>query len=202
MKLTKNKFLDKFMIDKYGDYQLGGIRPYGEFVPKQGFKHGSYEGMPAVIAAVSKESILDIFYMMLDEISGEVIVVLESSHNSPQVANENEIEPDYFETVMDLVVLKSILIDYEDFMLEDGLFGISVYNYGEEDNSPIEVQLDEHSLLIGYSEKVEKFNQILEMHGLVCDEELELIIDNDHVHLSGPNFYEKFLSLKIELGVE
>ena len=53
---------------------------------------------------------------------------------------------DLYREHIDLPVLKSILYDFEELLLNDGCTGIAVLN----PHMPLEVQFDEHKLLIAY----------------------------------------------------
>ena len=58
---------------------------------------------------------------------------------------------DLYREHIDMPVLKSILWDYEDLLVNDGCTGIAVLNPGV----PQEVQFDEHKLLIVYGDELE-----------------------------------------------
>ncbi len=190
MNITE-KQLQNCKISKYGDFCLSdGVRTF-DLHPKQGFKHYKDNRFSAVIASVSKEILLEIFYEMLEVLEDDIYVVLQSGHDK----FSEDIHECWREGI-NKSVLKSILIDYENLILNDGLFGISIF-----DENRYEIQFDDHKALIGYG-CIEKFDQIFEMYGLVCDENLELIQESTHVHLSGGKFYSKFLELKVELGIE
>ena len=53
-------------------------------------------------------------------------------------------------------MLKSILWDYEDLLVNDGCTGIAVLNPGV----PQEIQFDEHKLLIVYGDRLQEFESI------------------------------------------
>lgn len=194
---THKQLEDHLEISKYGDFQLSdGIRPYMGCVPMQGFKHKMWKDIPAVLGSVSKEIILEIFYEMLDLMNGEINVILESSHD----IFDGDSHYNYFREGMDLTILRSILVEYEDLLVDDGQFGIAVWNFG--DKYPVEIQLDEHKVLICYGKNIEKFEQIFEMYGLVCNENLQVLSEMTHVHISSEDFHQRFLELKNLIGVE
>ena len=195
-KKTLQEFEAHIQVDKYGDYQLcDGIRPGFGVIPKQGFKRVEYYDVnlmapiSVVMASVSKECVLDIFYEMLDLIEGEITVIIERSHF--------DIIKEYVCEGIDLVVLRSILVDYEDFMLNDGCFGICVFSY--EGDTPLEVQFDEHKTLICYGDR--GFDQILEMYGLVCNQEMKTMAEDLHLHSSSIELHSQFLELKEKIGM-
>ena len=195
--VTQKQMEDHLLISRYGDFQLtDGIRPDIGSVPMQGFKHMMYKDVPCTLGCISKEFVLEVFYEMLDLMDGEVFVVLESSHD--RFTEDGHY--DYCRDGIDLSVLRSILVDYEDLIVDDGQFGIAIFAFT--DGNPIEVQLDEHKSLIGYGNCGDKFDQIFEMYGLVCNEGLQSISEMDHIHISSDVFYDKFLELKNLLGID
>ncbi len=204
---SKKAIEDSFKIDKYGDYQLTeAIRLGSQEMLHQGYRHMSYTEdqfqIGVSIASVSEECILDIFYEMLDLMSDEVMVVL-TSHHSELFDEGSQKE---FYSLIDIVVLRSILIDYEELLLNDGFLGISVFmtKECEDGDSAIEVQLDDHKALIcyGYSETIDKFDQIYEIYGLVRNDEMKLMAEFQHAHFTSLELLEKFKELKIKLGAE
>ena len=54
---------------------------------------------------------------------------------------------------MDLPVLKSHCCDYEDLLLHDGCTGLAVMST----EGPMEVQFDEHKLLVVYASNLKPF---------------------------------------------
>ena len=93
------------------------------------------------MAAASSEELFEVFMDLLDPLGPEVDVVLETSHHRQARGHA-----DLYREHIDMPVLKSILYDYEDLLVNDGCLGIAVLNPG----IPQEVQFDEHKLLIVY----------------------------------------------------
>ena len=82
---------------------------------------------------------------LLDPLGFTVDVVLETSHN-----RHNKGHTDLYREHIDLPVLKSVLWEYEEMLLNDGCTGLAVLN----PDIPQEIQFDEHKLLIVYGEQV------------------------------------------------
>ncbi len=74
--------------------------------------------------------------------------MLETSHD-----RDSRGHVDLYREHIDLPVLKSTLYDYEDLLLNDGCTGIAVLN----PHVPLEVQFDEHKLLIAYGQDLGGF---------------------------------------------
>ena len=76
-----------------------------------------------------------------------VDVVLETSHE------RRGSHQDMYREDIDMPVLKSTLYDFEDLLLGDGCTGMAVLN----PDIPMEVQRDEHKLLIMYGQELVDF---------------------------------------------
>ena len=186
----------------YGDFALtDAIRPSYDLkvVPTAGYRHEFYEDqetgskVPVIMAAASREKLFEIFIDMLEPLGNVVDVVLESSHDRTQSPKD---EP--YREHIDMPVLKSVLYDYEDLLMNDGCSGIAILN----PQQPSEIQFDEHKLLIIYGADLTPFEQILESHGLACKSDLRFITEAEHVHSSSDRFVKEFQSLQGELGID
>lgn len=189
-------------VSRYDDFQLtDAIRPSYDLVvkPQQGFRHDVYRdeqnktSVPVLMGAASKERLLDTFMDLLDPLGFEVDVVLETSHNRDRRGHV-----DLYREHIDLPVLKSILWEYEDLLLNDGCTGIAVLN----PNIPQEIQFDEHKLLIVYGEDLHEYESAFESRGIRCDDQMRFITEAEHVHSSSDQYYEQFEELKMRLGMD
>jgi hypothetical protein len=145
------------------------------------------------MGAASREKLFDIFMDLLDPLGFEVDVVLETSHNRAQGGHV-----DLYREHIDLPVLKSILYDYEDLLMNDGCTGIAVLN----PSGPMEVQFDEHKLLIVYGTTLTEFEDNFRSHGVRCDDRMKFITEAEHVHSSNEKYSDQFEELKMRLGME
>ncbi len=188
-------------IARYGTFTLtDAIRPSYDLqiVPRAGYRHDHYQDrdsgikIPVLMAAASRERALDLFFDLLDPLGDVVDVVLETSHER-QGGHE-----DLYREEIDLPILKSILYDFEDVLLNDGCTGLAVLN----PNLPREVQFDEHKLLIMYGHELVDFEDILDDYGLPCQEELKFITEAEHVHSSNDEFARRFEQLRYALGID
>lgn len=189
-------------VSKYGDFVLtDAVRPSYDLqvIPEAGYRFDNYRDresgveIPVIMAAASRELVLDIFLDLLDPLGDEVDVVLETSHD----ANTGE-HRDLYREHIDVPVLKSVLYEFEDLLLDDGCTGIAVLN----PQRPLEVQFDEHKLLIMYGEDVRAFAPTLVRYGLSCREEIRFITEAEHVHSSSDEFQQRFEQLKFRLGID
>ncbi|MDX1962590.1 MAG: hypothetical protein SFX18_05515 [Pirellulales bacterium] len=189
-------------VAKYGEFILSeAIRPaYSlEVVPRAGFRHDCYQDdqskskVPVLMAAVTLPELFDTFLDMLDPLGNVVDVVLETSHNRDQRGHV-----DLYREHIDLPVLKSILYDYEELLTHDGCTGIAVLN----PQIPLEVQFDEHKLIIAYGHELREFEGVLRDRCLPCDDQMKFITEAEHVHSSSDTFASAFEELKMRLGIE
>lgn len=189
-------------VSRYGDFTLtGAIRPSYDLqvVPARGYRHDFYQDqenktkVPVLMGAASKEELFDVFMDLLDPLGHEVDVVLETSHN-----RETRGHTDLYREHIDLPVLKSILYDFEDMLMNDGCTGIAVLN----PHAPHEVQFDEHKLLIVYGSNLHEYEQVFQTQRLRCDDQMKFITEAEHVHSSSEHYSEQFDELKYRLGID
>jgi hypothetical protein len=189
-------------VAQYGDFTLtGAVRPSYDLkiVPTQGYRHDRYQDqeskstVPVIMAAASQDSLFDVLMDLLDPLGNVVDVVLETSHN-----RDNTGHTDLYREHIDMPVLKSILWDYEDLLLNDGCTGLAVLN----PSIPQEVQFDEHKLAIVYGANLTAYEQVLEEKGVFCNEEIKFITEAEHVHSSSDTYMEQFEELKMRLGMD
>ncbi|MCX7424153.1 MAG: hypothetical protein NTW96_00715 [Planctomycetia bacterium] len=189
-------------VARYGTFNLtDAVRPSYDLqvVPCQGYRHDSYRdeetrtSVPVLMGAASSERLFDTFLDLLDPLGTVVDVVLETSHSRDQTGHT-----DLYREHIDMPVLKSILWEYEDMLLNDGCVGIAVLNPGV----PQEVQLDEHKLLIIYGENQGPFEQIFGERRVALDDRMKFITEAEHVHSSSDRYARQFDELKTRLGMD
>lgn len=195
--------LDAHMqVSEYGDFTLTeAVRPSFDLqvVPTAGYRHDVYRDketgvdIPVLMASASREVLLDLFLDLLDPLGDEVDVVLETSHDRSTRGHD-----DLYREHIDLPVLKSTLYDFEDLILDDGCTGVAVLN----PNIPLEVQFDEHKLLIMYGQDLLDFEDVLERSGIPCIDDMKFITEAEHVHSSSEEFFNRFDQFKYRLGLD
>jgi len=189
-------------VTRYGSFMLtGAVRPSYDLqvVPCQGYRHDIYRDdenrstVPVLMSAASKEQLFEVFMDLLDPLGGEVDVVLETSHNRDARGHV-----DLYREHIDMPVLKSMLYDFEDLLVNDGCTGIAVLNPG----IPQEVQFDEHKLLIVYGSELDEYERIFESRAVPCNDQMRFITEAEHVHSSSEYYRQQFEQLKIRLGID
>lgn len=189
-------------IARYGNFTLtDAIRPSYDLkvVPRQGYRHDQHRDIqrntviPVLMISVTRQHVFDVFFDLLNPLGNSVDVVLETSHHRNQAGHT-----DLCREQVELPVLKSHLWDYEDLLLNDGCAGIAVVN----SRIPLEVQLDEHKLLLVYGYNLRPFERILRRHRVACDESIRFVTEAEHVHLSRETYIRKFREIQMTLGMD
>jgi hypothetical protein len=189
-------------VMRYGDFVLtDAIRPSYDLqvVPSQGFRHDFYVDeptktrVPVLMAAASTEKLFETFLDLLEPLGNVVDVVLETSHN-----RDSRGHVDLYREHIDLPVLKSTLYDFEDLLVNDGCTGIAVLNPGV----PLEVQFDEHKLLIAYGHDLSAFEDIFREHDIRANDQMKFITEGEHVHSSSDQYAQQFEELLMRLGMD
>jgi hypothetical protein len=201
-KLSEEELEAHLGVARYGNFVLtDAVRPSADLqvVPSQGYRHDVYYDeesrarVPVLMAAATHDKLFETFMDLLDPLGFEVDVVLETSHN-----RESRGHLDLYREHIDLPVLKSILWDFEELLVNDGCTGIAVLNPGV----PMEVQFDEHKLLIAYGHDLEPFEGVLRDRRISCNDKMKFITEAEHVHSSSDQFARQFEELKMRLGMD
>ncbi len=199
--MTSAKLAAHLRVDRYGDFRLtDAIRPAPSLpvVPRQGYRREIYRDadarleVPVLAAAVSRERLFDLFLDLLEPLGPTVDVVLETSHGSEGGAHR-----DLFREHIDLPVLKSHFCDFEELLLHDGCAGTAVISAA----APMEVQFDEHKLLVVYARDLAPFEEVLRGYGVRRDDRLKLITEGEHLHSSDPCYGDQFEQLCSRVGI-
>lgn len=200
--LSEDQLEAHLKVSRYGNFVLTeAVRPSFDLqvVPTQGFRHDCFVDeetkvrVPVLMAAASKDQLFETFLDLLDPLGFEVDVVLETSHNRDAKGHV-----DLYREHIDLPVLKSTLYDFEDLLLNDGCTGIAVLN----PQAPLEVQFDEHKLLIAYGQDLSAFEEVFRERGVPCNDGIKFITEAEHVHSSSDLYQRQFEELKTRLGMD
>lgn len=200
--LTESSLQDLMKSKFYGEFELtDAIRPApdSEIKPIQGYRHEVYvdqetqSKVPVVMASVGAKTVFQLFLDLIRRLGPVVDVVLESSHEG----NSGE-HVDMYRESIDMPVLTSILMEYEDLLVNDGCTGIAVLN----PRTPQEIQFEEHKLLIVYGSPLEQFEFLLETQGVPENQQMKLITEGEHVHSSTETYFKRFQQLRVELGLD
>jgi len=170
-----------------------------EVVPSAGFRHDVYRdeenraNVPVLMAAVTKERLMESYMALIEQLGDVVDVVLETSHG-----HQHHGHTDLYREHIDLPILQSTLWGFEDLLTNDGCTGIAVLN----PRIPQEVQLDEHKLLIVYGKDLKLYEKVLVDSDVPCREDMRFITEAEHVHSTCERYAEEFEQLKTSLGMD
>jgi hypothetical protein len=198
--VNSDRMADHLRKDRYGDFWLTeAIRPSldQQVVPREGYRAEVYRDakanfkVPVLVAAVSRERLFDVFLDLLDPLGDVVDVVLETSHESKASKHI-----DLFRENVDLPVLKSYCCEFEELLMHDGCTGVAVLST----IGPMEVQFDEHKLLVVYASDLAPFAEVLKRHGISQDNSMKIITEGEHLHSTDPKFRAAFDQFTSRLG--
>jgi hypothetical protein len=189
-------------VARYGDFVLtDAVRPSYDLqvVPCQGYRHDAYRdeqshtSVPVLMGSASRNRLFDLFMDLMDPLGSVVDVVLETSHDGNARGHT-----DLYREHIDMPVLKSILWEFEEMLLNDGCTGIAVLN----PSVPHEVQFDEHKLLIVYGDDLTPFEGVFDERRIPCDDQMRFITEAEHVHSSSDHYSRLFEELQTRLGMD
>jgi hypothetical protein len=184
---------------QYGPFTLtDAVRPGWQLdvVPRAGYRHDAYVDprsgtrLPALVAAVSSEHLFETFLRLLEPLGDTLDVVLETSHE------HTTHHDDFTREGIERLVLESVCWDFEDLLLDDGCTGIAVMH----PELQMEVQLDEHKLLVIYAQQRAPFERILAEQGIERNDRIRFISQAEHLHTSHTRFARRFDDMANRLG--
>jgi len=192
--------LDRHLrVSAYGDFTLtDAVRPALDIPvrPRQGyrtevFRQGGLR-LPILTAAVTAESLFDVFLDLLAPLGETLHVVLESSHGE-----RTDRHSDFRRDHIDAAVLASHFCEFEDLLLHDGCTGVAVMSA----RRPLEVQFDEHKQLTVYAPDLKPFRRVLRSHGVGRKGRLRFLSEAEHLHHSAAGDGDRFEQLALRIGV-
>ena len=146
--------------------------------------------LPALVAAISSENLFETFLQLLEPLGDTLDVVLETSHE------HKTNQEDFTREGIERLVLESVLWDFEDMLLDDGCTSIAVMH----PELQMEVQLDEHKLLVIYAQQRGPFERILAEQGIERNDRIRFISQAEHLHTSHTRFARRFDEMVNRLG--
>ena len=199
--LSEEELESHLSVQRYGNFRLTeAVRPSYDLqvVPEQGYRHDVYKDdesnmtVPVIMASASANVLFELFMELIEPLGSELDVVLETSHNR-QAGHH-----DLYREHIDAPVLKSVLWEFEDMLLNDGCTGIAALNPA----IPQEVQFDEHKLLIVYGSPLEHYEHVMECHQVTHDDDMHFITEAEHIHSSTDKYAQQFEQLRTCLGLD
>lgn len=163
----------------------------------EGYRLGTYSGrkgirIPVLSAAVGRDRLFDVFLDLLAPLGDIVDVILETSHDC-----RGDWHHDLRRTHIDRPVLESYLCEFEDLLINDGCAGIAVIA----SDRPMEVQFDEHKVLMCYAADLRPFRRVLRTAGIPRSQSMRFISEAAHLHHTRPEYAQQFDDFAMRLGV-
>lgn len=198
--MTSIQLKDHLLQDRYGEFQLTeAVRPAlsKQVIPSQGYRIENYRdkenhlNVPVLAAAVSKENLFEVFLELLPILGEMVDIVVETSHDG-----DGNHHRDLYRDNIDLPVLQSHLCEFEDLLLNDGCTGVAILSTQQ----PMEIQFDEHKLLIMYAAELDPFEQVMQWYGIERNDKLKLITEGEHLHKTTPELMAQFEQMCYRIG--
>lgn len=198
-KMSREELERHMRKGSYDGFDLcDAIRPSPnlDVIPREGFRRERYiepvsdggKSVPVIVASASKERLFSLFLDLTRVLGEDIVLALESFH---QFHTEGMSDTYYVED-LDPVVLRSRLCDFEQLIMDDGETGIAVL-----DDQPIEIQLDDHKLIIIYNWHFaeEEIMATLREYGIQEDPEMKFLHEAEHCHSGSPELAERFNQL-------
>jgi len=186
-------------VSSYGDFALtDAVRPSLEIPvrPRQGYRTEVFRSgglrLPVLTAAVTAESLFDVFLDLLKPLGPTLHVVLESSHGE-----RIDRHSDFRRNHIDAAVLASHFCEFEELLLNDGCTGVAVMSA----RRPLEVQFDEHKQFTVYAPDLKPFRRVLRDHGVGRKGKLRFLSEAEHLHHTTESHGEQFEQLALRIGV-
>ena len=66
----------------------------------------------------------------------------------------------------------------------------------------MEVQFDEHKLLIVYGSDLTEFERAFDARDVWCRDSMKFITEAEHVHSSSEQYFDQFQELRLRLGID
>ena len=186
-------------VRSYGDFTLtDAVRPALDIPirPRQGYRTEVFRSgglrLPVLTAAVTSESLFDVFLDLLKPLGPTLHVVLESSHGE-RIDRHSDFRRDH----IDAAVLASHFCEFEDLLLNDGCAGVAVMSA----RKPLEVQFDEHKQFTVYAPDLKPFRRVLRGYGVGRKGKLRFVSEAEHLHHTTESHAEQFEQLALRIGV-
>jgi len=191
-KALSNKSFGTFTLT-----QAVAICPDSGLTPREGYKRFREETNDGftynfLAVSVSAERLFDVFDELVSCMANACGVALED-HRAEQVDHV-----DYIAHQKDTVVVRSILRDFEDMVLDDGFLGVAVFS----ESDLVEVQISDHKLIYIMADDLNPFQEILFKHGIREDQDLAFIFDVPHFHIAEEDGEAKLEALKDRLCID
>jgi hypothetical protein len=182
-KITNEMIQEAMNNRKFGEFTLAPAVVFfkdGDVVPSKGYKidklpisNGITPPFRMLISA-SAEDLLDIFDDFIALLGENCSVAVEDFRT-----NTGD-RVDYFAFYKETFIVRSILLDFDDLLLNDGFVGLSIWN----EIAQAEVQLTMHKILQVYAKNIVPFQQTLTGYGIPENPDLRFFFEDFYMLVS------------------
>lgn len=151
----------------------------GDVIPSEGYKIDK-QVLPngrtqfRMLISASAEDLLDIFDDFITLLGESCSVVVEDFRTN---AGDHV---DYFAYYKETFIVRSILLDFDDFLLNDGFFGLAIWS----EAAQAEVQLTMHKVIQVFARDIVPFQHGLAGYGIEEDPELRFFFEDFYMLVS------------------
>ena len=185
---------------KFGDFTLTPavvIFKDSDVIPSEGFKSEKLVASDGklrsrLVVSASAEKLLDIFdefILLLGETCGVVV---------EDFRTEGDDHVDHFAYYKDTYIVRSILFDFEEFLLTDGFVGVAIWS----ETAKAEVQLTSHKIIQVFAEDTCSFENALASFGVKEDPDLRFFFEDFYLLVSTQKGDSAIESLKDRLCID
>jgi len=180
--ITKDMIQEAMKNKTFGNFTLPPAVVFfkdGDVIPSEGYKvekrimpDGNIQSR--ILVSASVEKVLDMFNEFIALLGDTCGVVLEDFRT------DKGDHIDHFAYYKDTFVVRSILLDFEELLLNDGFVGLAVWS----EMAQAEVQLTMHKVIQIYARDISPFQQVLAEFGIQEDTELRFFFEDFYMLLS------------------
>ena len=181
-KVTEEMIQEAMKNRTYGGFTLTPAVVFfknGDVIPSEGYKieksvlpNGRTQSR--MLVSASAEDVLDIFDDFIALLGESCGVVVEDFRANPGD------HVDHYAYYKDTFIVRSILLDFDDFLLNDGFVGVAIWR----EMAQAEVQLTMHKIIQVFARDTIPFQQVLAGYGIKEDPELRFFFEDFYMLVS------------------
>jgi hypothetical protein len=181
-KLTQEMIQEAMKNRTFGSFSLTPAVVFfkdGDVIPSEGYKIEK-QVMPngrvhsRMLVSASAEDLLDIFDDFIALLGESCSVVVEDFRTT---AGDHV---DYFAYYKETFIVRSILLDFDELLLNDGFIGLAIWS----EATQAEVQLNMHKVIQVFARDIVPFQQVLAGYGIQEDPKLRFFFEDFYMLVS------------------
>lgn len=181
-KITEEMIQEAMKNRTIGDFTLTPAVVFfkdGDVIPSRGYKiekeaMSNGQIRSRMLVSASAEDVLDIFDDFIALLGESCSVVVEDFRTN------NGDHVDHFAHHKETFIVRSILLDFDEFLLNDGFVGLAIWS----EMAQAEVQLTMHKIIQVFARDTIPFQQVLTGYGINEDPELRFFFEDFYMLVS------------------